>query len=164
MRRAFVLLSVAMVALIAWSWRPPTPVGGRPTTFLVPLSDSVEARRMTNLLFRNLGAPMDTVQVDDIGALRLVLQPGSYISRTRFDGPRCVHSIFPDIAMRNLAVNAYRIYGKSRGVKSVSVSVPNDSATWGEWFHRSMCSGGRGTTTLTQHQLDSLAAVIPLAD
>jgi hypothetical protein len=91
------------------------------------------------------------------------LQPGLFINRTRFDGPRCVHSTFPDIAVRNVAVNAYRIYGKRRGFKSVSVVVPNDAAVWGEWFHRRMCSGGGGTSTLTQHQLDSLAAVIPAA-
>jgi hypothetical protein len=96
--------------------------------------------------------------------LRVRLQRGAFIQRTRYadEGRPCLHSVLPTPAVTNVAISAYRIFGRGHNARAVTIDVPSDSAAGGGWFHRGWCRGGGGSMTLQQSQLDSaIHASIP---
>jgi hypothetical protein len=156
MKRLAVPALVALAASCAWSWRPPTPLGGRPTAYAVPPSDVAAARAAADSLFQVRGAPVDTLELTGTHELRVVLPAGTYARRPRFEGATCVPGEVAWDSLRPLAVLAYRTYGRRRGAERVTVVVRGDSAVTGGWFRRQMCGTGPATAHFQRPELDSV--------
>ena len=161
MRRAlFLFVLFGLPAMLVWRWRPLVTFSGTPPTFDVLPEDSNKVRVMADSLFIKLGAPVDTVQWLKGNLLRIRLQRGAFVRRTQYveNGP-CVTSFLPVPAVTNVAVVAYRVYGKQRRANQLKIEVPGDSASGGGWFHRGWCRGGGGSVNFSHTQLDSLTGI-----
>ena len=144
--RSAALAAVAVVVVVAWSWRPPTPISGRSPTLLVPGADSARVVAMMDSLFSELGAPVDTVQLAD-SQLRIALYPGTFTRPMRLVAGSCTNESQPLTAMRRAAVIAYRMYGMNSGVERVEVRVNrSDSTLTGGWGRRETCGPGGGAS------------------
>lgn len=156
-RRRYILLLVVL-ALIVWSWRPPTRVGGTPPFYASDLPGVALARAAAESIFVLRGTTMDSMYLGEQRTLVVVLPTGAHMKPMWFEGNSCVGGERAWRPAQALALELYQRYARQFDIAAIEVHFPGVAAATGGWGWRASCSRGAGGSRFDRQTLDSLSA------
>ena len=156
--RLLTIFAVVVVALIAWSRRPPTRMSGSPPFFAPDLPSLTNARAVAESIFALRGTIMDSVYLRDRHTLVVVLPAGAHTKPVWFERDACVGGERAWRPAEQLAVDLYAQYAVYHDIARIEVRSPGVTAVDGGWGWRASCTHGAGTSGFDRRTLDSLRA------
>lgn len=152
------ILVVVVLALIAWSWRPPTRASGSPPFIASDLPRLADARAAADSIFAYRGTAVDSLFLRDRRTLVVVLPAGAYVKPAWFEGKECVGGERSWRPAQQLALDLYVQYAMHLDIARIEVRSPGVTVVDGGWGWRRSCTQGAGESGFEREMLDSLRA------